>query len=85
MYIQHLYPSAVNFKQLPQSSFLYLLILYICILCTLCTGGLFCTPLAEYLVTEVGKVTLKINGDEALSDESVLKSNSYKALNDDFS
>jgi hypothetical protein len=24
---------------------------------------------------EVGKVTLKTNGDEALSDESVLKSN----------
>jgi hypothetical protein len=34
---------------------------------------------------EVGKVTLTINGDEALSDESVLKSNSDKALNGDFS
>jgi hypothetical protein len=34
---------------------------------------------------EVGKVTLKINGDEALSDESVKKSNGDKALNDDFS
>ncbi len=34
---------------------------------------------------EVGKVTLKINGDEALSDESVLKSNGDKVLNDDFS
>ncbi len=34
---------------------------------------------------EVGKVTLKINGDEALSDESVLKSNGDKALNGDFS
>jgi hypothetical protein len=34
---------------------------------------------------EVGKVTLKINGDEALSDESVLKSNGDKAFNDDFS
>jgi hypothetical protein len=33
----------------------------------------------------VGKVTLKINGDEALSDESVLKSNGDKALIDDFS
>jgi hypothetical protein len=33
----------------------------------------------------VGKVTLKINGDEALSDESVLKSNGDKALNDNFS
>ncbi len=34
---------------------------------------------------EVGKVTLKINGDEALSDESVQKKNGEKALNDDFS
>jgi hypothetical protein len=34
---------------------------------------------------EVGKVTFKINGDEALSDESFLKSNGDKALNDDFS
>jgi hypothetical protein len=34
---------------------------------------------------EVGKVTFKINGDEALRDESVLKSNGDKALNDDFS
>jgi hypothetical protein len=33
----------------------------------------------------VGKVTLKINGDEALSDESVLKSNVDKALNGDIS
>jgi hypothetical protein len=33
----------------------------------------------------VGKVTLKINGDEAFSDESVLKSNGNKALNDDIS
>jgi hypothetical protein len=33
----------------------------------------------------VGKVTLKINGDEALSDESVLKSNGNEALNDDIS
>jgi hypothetical protein len=34
---------------------------------------------------EVGKVTLKINSDEALSDESVKKSNGNKALNADFS
>jgi hypothetical protein len=33
----------------------------------------------------VGKVTLKINGDEALSDESVKKRNGDKALNDNFS
>jgi hypothetical protein len=34
---------------------------------------------------EVGKVTLKRNGDEALSDESLLKSNGNEALNDNFS
>ncbi len=34
---------------------------------------------------EVGKVTLKISSNETLSDESVLKSNGDKALNDDFS
>jgi hypothetical protein len=33
----------------------------------------------------VGKVSFKINGDEALSDESVKKSNGDKAFNDDFS
>jgi hypothetical protein len=33
----------------------------------------------------VDEVTLKINGNEALSDESVLKSNSDEALNNDFS
>ncbi len=33
----------------------------------------------------ISKVTLKINSDEALSDESVKKSNGDKALNDDFS
>jgi hypothetical protein len=33
---------------------------------------------------ELGKVTLKINGDEALSDESVKKSNGEKALNGRF-
>jgi hypothetical protein len=34
---------------------------------------------------EVGKVTLKSNGDEALSDEFIFKSNGDKALNDVFS
>ncbi len=34
---------------------------------------------------EVGNVTFKINSYEALSDESVKKSNSDKVLNDDFS
>jgi hypothetical protein len=34
---------------------------------------------------EVGKVTLKSNGDEALSDEFLLKSNGDEALNDVFS
>ncbi len=33
----------------------------------------------------MGKATLKISGDEALSDESLEKSNSDDALNDDFS
>jgi hypothetical protein len=33
----------------------------------------------------VGKVTLKSKGDEALSDESLLKSNSDEAFYDDFS
>jgi hypothetical protein len=32
----------------------------------------------------VGKVTLKSNGDEALSDEFLLKSNGHEALNDVF-
>jgi hypothetical protein len=32
----------------------------------------------------VDKVTLKINSDEALSDESLLKSNEDEILNDDF-
>jgi hypothetical protein len=32
----------------------------------------------------VGKVTFKSNGDEALSDESLLKSNGNEALNDNF-
>ncbi len=34
--------------------------------------------------SEVGKVTLKSNGDEALSDEFLLKSNCDEALNDVF-
>jgi hypothetical protein len=34
---------------------------------------------------EVGKVTLKIDSNETLSDESVKKSNSDSALNNDFS
>jgi hypothetical protein len=33
----------------------------------------------------VGKVTLKSNGDEALSDEFLFKSNGDEALNDVFS
>ncbi len=33
---------------------------------------------------EVGKVTLKSNGDEALSDEFLLKNNGDEALNDGF-
>ncbi len=33
---------------------------------------------------EVGKVTLKSNGDEALSDEFLFKSNGNEALNDVF-
>jgi hypothetical protein len=37
------------------------------------------------LQAEVGKVTLKSNGDEALSDEFLLKSNGNEALNDVFS
>jgi hypothetical protein len=32
----------------------------------------------------VGKVTFKSNGDEALRDESLLKSNSDEGLNNDF-
>jgi hypothetical protein len=34
--------------------------------------------------TEVGKVTLKSNGDEVLSDEFLIKSNGDEALNDGF-
>ncbi len=35
-------------------------------------------------LSEVGKVTLKSNGDEALNDEFLLKSNVDEALNDGF-
>ncbi len=35
-------------------------------------------------MAEVGKVTLKSNGDEALCDEFLLKSNGHEALNDVF-
>ncbi len=34
--------------------------------------------------TEVGKVTLKSNGDEALSDDFLLKSNGDEAFNNVF-
>jgi hypothetical protein len=33
---------------------------------------------------EVGKVTLKSNGDGELSDEFLLNRNCYEALNDEF-
>jgi hypothetical protein len=33
---------------------------------------------------EMGKVTLKSNGDNTLSDESLYKSNGKETLNDDF-
>ncbi len=38
----------------------------------------------NYDSKEVGKVTLKSNGDEALSDEILLNSNGDEALNDVF-
>jgi hypothetical protein len=37
-----------------------------------------------YAPPEVGKVTFKSNGDEALSFASLLKSNNGEASNDDF-
>jgi hypothetical protein len=37
-----------------------------------------------YWWPEVGKVTLKSNGDEALSDEFLFKSNGDEMLNDVF-
>jgi hypothetical protein len=39
---------------------------------------------ASILLTDVRKVTLKSTGNEVLSNEFLLKSNSKKALNDDF-
>jgi hypothetical protein len=36
------------------------------------------------LIPELGKVTLKSNGDEAFSDESPYKSNGNEAFNDNF-
>jgi hypothetical protein len=38
----------------------------------------------RHIEAEVGKVTLKSNGDEALNDEFLLKSNSDEELNDFF-
>jgi hypothetical protein len=43
----------------------------------------FCLA-AFYIQPEVGKVTLKSNGDDAVSDEFLLKSNGDEALNDIF-
>jgi hypothetical protein len=37
-----------------------------------------------YILPEVGKVTLKSNGDEALIDEFLLKRNRDEVLNDVF-
>ncbi len=36
-----------------------------------------------YIQSELGKVTLESNGDEAVSDESPSKSNGDEAFNDD--
>ncbi len=41
-------------------------------------------PLFDDTYTEVDKVTLKSNGDEAFKNGSLLKSNSNEALNKDF-
>ncbi len=49
----------------------------------LCPLDHFGGPLSV-CIAEVGKVTLKSNGDEALSDEFLLKSNSGETLNDGF-
>jgi hypothetical protein len=38
--------------------------------------------LGGYTLAEAGKVTLKSNGDEAFSDEFLLRRNSDKALSD---
>jgi hypothetical protein len=45
----------------------------------------YITPPIAILHTEVGKVTLKSNGDEAVSNESLKRSKGVEALNDDFS
>ncbi len=49
-----------------------------------CTLSILLPASRVSLQSEVGKDTLKINGDEALSDESVEKSKGDKALNDNF-
>ncbi len=41
-------------------------------------------PEIKVCQAEVGKVTLKINGDEALNDEFIFKSNGDEASNDGF-
>ncbi len=38
----------------------------------------------HFQLSDVGKVTLKSNSDEVLSDESLLKSNGDETLNDNF-
>jgi hypothetical protein len=42
------------------------------------------SSITGYFLAEVGKVTLKSNGDEALNDEFLLKCNGDEALNDVF-
>ncbi len=49
------------------------------------TGPVLWTGLCLDFWSEVGKVTLKSNSDEVLSDEFLLKSNGDEVLNDDFS
>ncbi len=43
-----------------------------------------CSSSTRVMWAEVGKVTLKSNGDEALNDEFLLKSNGNEALNGGF-
>jgi hypothetical protein len=45
-------------------------------------GNIMYTSTKHHLQPEVGKVTLKSNGNKALSDESLKKSNGDEALND---
>ncbi len=47
----------------------------------LCRGKLYRTVYDETSWAKVGKVTLKSNGDEALSNEFLLKSNGDEAFN----